>query len=385
MRRSNINKYNNSIKKIKVIETILMFFLVILFMFLIYCIYIAIDTDGLLANENYYKAEVVAAEVDEYKNENIIDVIDVIDDINESIVGISKIKNKGSTIFLTDSNEKLGLGTGFVVSEDGYIITNEHVSGEKYENCYITLENGTSYTGKVIWSDEDIDLSIVKINANNLKSLDIGDSDKIKLTQKVYAIGNPVGFEFQRTVTAGIISGLDRVVKLEDEKTTYMEELIQTDATINPGNSGGPLINENGEVIGINTVKISSAEGIGFAIPINIIKPVIEGVLNNKNYETAGLGIFAYDQKIIPYIKQDLGINLSFKSGIYVAQVINNSPAYKAGIEEGDIINQIDDISLKKMSDLRKYIYQKQPGDKVKIKYLRNNRENEIEIELDKK
>lgn len=385
MRRSNINKYNNDIKKIKVIETILILFLVILFAFLIYCIYTSIDTDGLLANENYYKAEVVAAEVDEYKNGNIIDVIDVIDDINESIVGISKIKNKGSTIFLTDSNEKLGLGTGVIVSEDGYIITNEHVSGEKYENCYITLENGTSYTGKVIWSDEDIDLSIVKINANNLKSLDIGDSDKIKLTQKVYAIGNPVGFEFQRTVTAGIISGLDRVVKLEDEKTTYMEELIQTDATINPGNSGGPLINENGEVIGINTVKISSAEGIGFAIPINIIKPVIEGVLNNKNYETAGLGIFAYDQKIIPYIKQDLGINLSFKNGIYVAQVINNSPAYKAGIEEGDIINQIDDISLKKMSDLRKYIYQKQPGDKVKIKYLRNNRENEIEIELDKK
>lgn len=385
MRRSNINKYNNDIKKIKVIETILILFLVILFAFLIYCIYTSIDTDGLLANENYYKAEVVAAEVDEYKNGNIIDVIDVIDDINESIVGISKIKNKGSTIFLTDSNEKLGLGTGFIVSEDGYIITNEHVSGEKYENCYITLENGTSYTGKVIWSDEDIDLSIVKINANNLKSLNIGDSDKIKLTQKVYAIGNPVGFEFQRTVTAGIISGLDRVVKLEDEKTSYMEELIQTDATINPGNSGGPLINENGEVIGINTVKISSAEGIGFAIPINIIKPVIEKIVNDKNYETARLGIFAYDQKIIPYIKQDLGINLSFKNGIYVAQVINNSPAYKAGIEEGDIINQIDDIYLKKMSDLRKYIYQKQPGDKVKIKYLRNNRENEIEIELDKK
>lgn len=381
MRRSNIDKYNNSMKNIKVIEIILISFLLVSFFGLIYCICIATDTDNLIADESYYKAEVVAAEVDG----NVIEVSDMIDNINESIVGISKIKNKGSTIFLTDSNEKLGLGTGFIVSDDGYIVTNEHVSGEKYENCYITLENGTSYTGKVVWSDEDIDLSIVKINVNNLKTISMGDSDKIKLTQKVYAIGNPVGFEFQKTVTAGIISGLDRVVKLEEETTTYMEELIQTDAIINPGNSGGPLINENGEVIGINTVKISSAEGIGFAIPINIIKPVIEKIVNDKNYETARLGIFAYDQKIIPYIKQDLGINLSFEEGIYVSQVINNSPAYKAGMKEGDIINQIDDVSLKKMSDLRKYIYQKQPGDKVKIKYLRSNREIEIEIELDKK
>lgn len=184
------------------------------------------------------------------KEEKEDDITDILEKVNHSIVGISKIKDTGSTIFLEDGANKLGLGTGFIVSEDGYIVTNMHVSGGKYSNCYVTLENGLTYTANVLWAEEDIDLAVIKIPAQNLSYLELGDSDRIKIGQEIYAIGNPIGYEFQRTVTSGIISALDRTVKIEEEnKISYMEDLIQTDAVINPGNSGGPMINKKGEVI----------------------------------------------------------------------------------------------------------------------------------------
>ena len=262
------------------------------------------------------------------------DISTLIENVNNAVVGISKIANKGTTIFLQDGASNLGLGTGFIVSKDGYIVTNQHVSGEKNSTCYVTLENGKNYKASVVWSDTDLDLSIIKINVNNLEYLDLGDSDKIKVAEQVYAIGNPIGFEFQRTVTSGIISGLNRTIKIEeDNKTSYMEDLIQTDATINPGNSGGPLININGEVLGINSVKITSAEGIGFAIPINIIKPIIEKLTNTGEYITPSLGVFAYDKNIVPYINQELDQNIKLDKGIYIADVTKNSPAEKVGVK----------------------------------------------------
>ena len=278
------------------------------------------------------------------------------------------------------------MGTGFIVSNDGYIVTNQHVSGEKNSTCYVTLENGKNYKASVVWSDTDLDLSIIKINANNLEYLDLGDSDKIKVAEQVYAIGNPIGFEFQRTVTSGIISGLNRTIKLEEDgKTSYMEDLIQTDATINPGNSGGPLINKNGEVLGINSVKITSAEGIGFAVPINIIKPIIEKLASKGGYITPTLGVFAYDKSMVPYINQELDQNIKLDKGIYVADVIKNSPAEKAGMKRGDIILEIDQIELEKMLDLRKYIYEKEVGERVNIKYIIGNKEYQVNITLVKK
>ena len=224
------------------------------------------------------------------------------------------------------------------------------------------------------------------INVNNLEYLDLGDSDKIKVAEQVYAIGNPIGFEFQRTVTSGIISGLNRTIKIEeDNKTSYMEDLIQTDATINPGNSGGPLININGEVLGINSVKITSAEGIGFAIPINIIKPIIEKLTNTGECITPSLGVFAYDKNIVPYINQELDQNIKLDKGIYIADVTKNSPAEKVGVKRGDILLEIDGIELEKMSELRTYIYRKNVGEKVNIKLVRSNKEYQISVTLAKK
>lgn len=208
-----------------------------------------------ISNSNYETEKVVAKSTIEEQTvekveENSKNVADVLENTMESIVGISKLKDNGSSIFSNNNETSLGLGTGVIVSENGYILSNEHVTGSRYSTCYITLENSKKYDGTVVWSDTDLDLSITKIEAKDLKFINLGDSNKIRVGETVYAIGNPIGFEFRRTVTSGIISSKNRTIKLEEgNNVSYMSDLIQTDATINPGNSGGPLIYPNGEVI----------------------------------------------------------------------------------------------------------------------------------------
>lgn len=314
--------------------------------------------------------------------ENSTKIADVVEKTTESVVGISKLKNVGGSIFSSSDEEELGLGTGMILSENGYILSNEHVTGEKYSRCYITLENGKNYNGTVVWSDSQLDLSITKIEANNLEPIPLGDSEKIRVGETVYAIGNPIGFEFRRTVTSGIISAKNRSIKIEENgKESYMSDLLQTDATINPGNSGGPLINPDGEVIGINTVKISSAEGIGFAIPINVVKNVIESYKETGNFEQATLGVYAYDKEVLKYLDS----NLNFEEGIYIAQINKESPAEKAGLKEADIILSIDGKTLNRMNDLREYIYSKKPEETITLKIKRGKIEKEIKITLGKK
>ena len=308
--------------------------------------------------------------------------VKTIDSVVKSVVGISKLEQTGVSIFLDGSEKKLGLGSGIILTENGYILTNQHVVGNKYSNCYVTLENGKSYSGAVLWADSNIDLAIVKIIANDLDYIELGDSDNISLAEEVYAIGNPIGIEFQRTVTKGIISGINRTIKLEEDgKESYMEDLIQTDATINEGNSGGPLVNKNGELIGINTVKITDAEGIGFAVPINIVKPILERLVENGKFEEAYLGIYGYDKEVIPYLDSSLEIN----SGVYVATIQADGPLFNKELMVGDIITQIDETNINKMNDLKKYIYTKKPGDKVSLKVKRGNVEFQMEVTLGQK
>lgn len=306
----------------------------------------------------------------------------ILEEASKCVVGISKIKNKGDTILSTNATENLSLGTGTIISENGYILTNWHVVGNRYSLCYVTLEDGTTYNANTLWVDSDLDLAIIKINANNLKHLQLGDSDNIKIGDSVYAIGNPIGIEFQRTVTSGIISGIDRTLKLEENNSSsYMEGLIQTDASINQGNSGGPLINSEGEIIGINSVKIESAEGIGFAIPVNIVRPIIESFEETGGFEEAYLGIFAYDREVTKYLEN----NLDFNNGIYIVKIMQDGPISKTNMKIGDVITKIDGNEVNKMSELREYIYKKKPGDKVTVTYLRNNKEYNIDIILSKK
>ena len=345
----------------------------------IYDMYTNIDVYSVEEEEN--KAIKLSSNKSDIQLEEA-DATKVLEKTIKCVVGISKIKNTGSSIFLNNSTSELGLGTGMIVSENGYILTNWHVAGNKYSNCYVTLDNGSVYNGNVMWADSDLDLAIIKISASNLNYISLGDSDNIKIGEKTYAIGNPIGVEFQRTVTSGIISGVNRTVKIEENnEASYMEDLIQTDATINPGNSGGPLINTKGEVIGVNSIKIKEAEGIGFAIPINIIKPILESFSVNGNFEEAYLGLFAYDKEVIPYLDN----SINFDSGIYIAQISVDGPSKTSGLKVGDIITKIDNISINKMSELRNYIYTKKIGDEVSLTILRNKKERVVKIKLGKK
>ena len=315
-------------------------------------------------------------------NENDESIENIIAETNYSVVGISKIEDVGDSVFSENAIEKLGLGTGIIVSSKGYIVTNMHVSGDKYSNCYMTLENGNSYKANVVWADSTLDLSILKINIEGMRSAKLGDSSKVKTGQTVYAIGNQIGYEFQRTVTSGIISAESRTLKFKENNTDIlMTDLIQTDADINPGNSGGPLINTKGEVIGINSLKIDSAEGIGFAVPINIIKPIIEKFDKTGKFEEPTIGISGYDKNVIPYLDKDISIT----SGVYVENIVKGSPAEQKGILKGDIILKIDDKEINTMNELKEYVYSKYPGDEVNLSIKRNGISKNVKINLGKK
>lgn len=313
------------------------------------------------------------------KEEKDIGIEEMIEEVNHSVVGISKLQNMGSSVLAEDGIEKLGLGTGVIASANGYIITNRHVSGDKYSTCYVTLENSNTYEATVVWSDSDMDLSIVKINMKGLQSIKLGNSDNVQAGQTVYAVGNPLGYEFERTVTAGIISAKSRTIKFnENGEEVLMTDLIQTDATINPGNSGGPLINTNGEVIGINSLKIDSAEGIGFAVPINILKPIIDKYNATGEFKEAIIGISGYDKDIISYIDKSLNLD----SGVYIESVTARGPAENSGLRKGDIILKIDGMEIYTINDIKEYIYTKNPGDIIEIEYKRGNNTNVLNLTL---
>ena len=361
-------KRKNAKKKITIIAIIVA--ILWLFGFYIYVTYSKIE----IKSGNYEATKVQStesAQTVEKEEEKSQTIADIIEETTKSVVGISKLKSAGNSILSNSNESELGLGTGIIVAENGYILSNAHVTGERYSKCYITLENGQNYEGKVMWSDENLDLSITKIEAKNLSYATLGDSSKIRVGETVYAIGNPIGFEFRRTVTSGIISAKNRSIKIEEENNQ----------TYNPGNSGGPLITPNGEVIGINTVKISTAEGIGFAIPINVVKTIIESYKQTGTYEQATIGIYAYDKDVIPY----LDTNVKFEKGIYVAQITPKGAADGSELEEKDIIVSIDDKELNTMNDLREYIYTKKPGDQVTLKIIRKKITKNINITLGKK
>lgn len=363
---------------------VLFFVFLILVYFALYYVYV-----NYVAPKSDSQYEVTQTKSTDYSDSvqnvtsNSTSISDMIEHVSKSVVGISKFQNKSNSIFSNNSGDVIGTGTGIIVSDDGYILSNSHVTGEKYSSCYIILENGNSYDAQVVWSDTDLDLAICKINAYGLTVANLGDSDSIRAGDSVYAIGNPIGFEFRRTVTSGIVSATNRTIKLEENSSvSYMTDLIQTDATINPGNSGGPLLLPNGEIIGINTVKITSAEGIGFAVPINVVKPVIESFKNVGAFEEAYIGISAYDSNVIPYLSSS---SSSFTSGIYVVQISPSSPAASSDLQEGDIINSIDGISLSTMSDLKEYVYTKKPNDTITLNISRGKISKDISIILGKK
>jgi len=302
------------------------------------------------------------------------------DDITIStsgVVGIAVEKKYGDKLSET-IGDTYSVGSGFIVDSTGYIITNYHVIGNTYSQVYVTLYGGDTVKGKTVWSNEDLDLAIVKIEVSGLPTMAIGDSKNIKIGERVVAIGNPLGFEFQRTVTSGIISGLNRSISIDGK---YMEDLIQTDASINPGNSGGPLVNKKGEVIGINTIKVDAAEGIGFAIPINQLKPILAQIKEKGEFKEVYLGISGYDREMISNIISEIRLN----KGIFVYNVEKNSPADKAGIKENDILLSIDNKDINTLCEVREILFSKKIGDVINLKVLTNGVEKNVEVILSEK
>ena len=305
----------------------------------------------------------------------------VIDSVKDSTVGISLLKPDGESILDLNVAEKWGMGTGIIVTRNGYVLTNQHLAQNVGAKLVVTLNDGKETQGKVVWNEPNIDLAIIKIDEKNLKAATLGNSANSYVGDDVIAIGNPLGVEFQGTTTKGIISGINRAFTFkENNEEVFISGLIQTDASINPGNSGGPLINTDGEVIGINTVKLSDAEGIGFAVPINIVKPIIEKLEKTDNFDEAYLGIYALDREMIPYMDSSIKLD----SGIYLTKVDKYGPCGKAGLKVGDIITSIDNIEVDRMVELREYIYSKEPGDAVTLKVVDGN-EKEVKIVLGKK
>ena len=371
-------------KNKQIIKNTIVIAIIIIIAIIIFGVLIMYDNIEIV--DNYTAERTKQSTINEQNVENIIkkseSTADMIEDITKSVCGISKLSNTGGSILSNANETELGLGTGIIVSNNGYILSNSHVTGERFSTCYVTIEDKNTYTGTVVWSENSLDLSIVKINTTNLTSANMGESKNARVGETVYAIGNPVGFEFRRTVTSGIISALNRTVKLqEDGKDVYMSDLIQTDATINPGNSGGPLINVKGEVIGINSVKITSAEGIGFAVPIDVVKPVIQSFIEKGSFEEANLGLYVYDESVSKY----LDFKNRFSSGICITEIIKLGPADGKGLKEGDIITKIDDKYLDTINDLREYIYTKKPGDKVILSINKGKYMKDIEITVGKK
>jgi serine protease Do len=290
------------------------------------------------------------------------------------------------------SYETGGAGTGFILSEDGYIVTNRHVVSEDVTNVTVTLSDGTEIdnvevVGRTNTSDP-LDVAFVKIpdaSKYKLKPVKIGDSEKVEVGDRVVAIGNALG-QFQNTVTSGIISGFGRDIKASDGGgVETLQNLFQTDAAINSGNSGGPLVNAASEVIGIN-VATATAENISFAIPINDVKSLIDTVLQEGKLERPYLGV-----RYVPLDEEvSKQLNLDVSEGAYIPEstasrpsIIANSPAEKAGLKEKDIITEIEGVKLDSKNTLISILGKKRVGNSVSIKIIRDGNEQTVTATLE--
>jgi serine protease Do len=313
-------------------------------------------------------------------------VSDVFNKVSPSTVAITTKVVSSSSFFGQQVSE--GAGSGIVISKDGYVLTNKHVVPEGSDNFTVVMSDGKEYTDvKVVGRDPFNDIAFLKINGvSNLTPAVLGDSSQVMTGQKVVAIGNALGL-FRNSVTSGIISGIGRPVQAQDSLGTseQLENLLQTDAAINPGNSGGPLVDLKGEVVGINTAVAQEGQAIGFAIPINDAKNIIESVLQSGKVVRAYLGVRYIS--ITPDNASDLGVDQ--KSGALVTggsgqpAILPNSPALKAGLQDGDIITAVNGQSLDSTQSLSNRLAQQKPGDKIELTVLRGGKEMKIQVTLE--
>ncbi len=305
-------------------------------------------------------------------------VIDVVERVSPAVVSVV-VKTVNFDVFTGPTAAEEGIGTGFIVDANGLIVTNSHVVDNVDGEYSVVLKDGTTYDVERINLDEQSDLAIIEINARDLPTVELGDSDSLKVGQNAIAIGNALG-KFQNTVTIGVVSGIARELTATSgfggAPKTY-EGAIQTDAALNPGNSGGPLLNSAGQVIGINVATTRGADNIGFAIPVNTLKPILEGYLAEGRIVRPYIGI-EYTM-ITPEIAQ----LRRMPEGAFVSRVLANSPARKAGIERGDIIIRFDGKDLGAEESLSNLIREKEVGDTIDVVVDRQGKQTTIRVTLE--
>ena len=294
--------------------------------------------------------------------------------VGPAVVGIT---NKAiARDFFDRTFETEGVGSGVIFKSDGYIITNNHVIAGAKE-IIVSLSDGNSINGTLIGADEMTDIAVVKVDAKDLPVAELGNSDDVVVGEPAIAIGNPMGLEFQGSVTVGVISALNRTLDLNDRRVI----LFQTDAPISPGNSGGALVNADGEVIGINSIKLATngVEGMGFAIPINTVKTIVAELMDKGYVARPYLGVTIFDKPTAARY----GYQLSIEKGVYVFQVAIDSPAGRANFQRGDIILSIDGKEVNSVSDVRNEVAAHKVGDKVKVLLDREGKQETVDVTLE--
>lgn len=324
-------------------------------------------------------------------------IADIVDSLSPAIVGITNLQAQTNGNFFGNSsgnssgeNIETGTGSGVIFKKEGdagYIITNNHVI-EGAQSIEVTLYSGDKVKAELVGTDALTDIAVLKINAEHVTVVaEMGDSSQLRTGEDVIAIGNPLGEEFTRTVTQGIVSGVDRTIDVTTSEGNWALDVLQTDAAINPGNSGGPLINMSGQVIGINSLKISESgvEGLGFAIPSNDVLPIAEELMNNGKIQRPFLGVGLVEMSEIPqyYLQEQMNLPEDVKEGVIVGNVSPNSPADEAGLKQQDVIVSMNDQAITNASDLRKFLYtETEIGEEVDVTLYRAGEKVTLKIKL---
>lgn len=299
------------------------------------------------------------------------DVIAAIAKVEASVVNINTVRYERDAFLHV--HPARGLGSGFIIDSRGHILTNHHITAGSRE-MEVALADGRAFAGKVVGSDPANDLAVAKIDAQDLPVAEMGDSSQLRVGQTVIAIGNPFGLVGGPSVTVGVVSALNRHILAE----RVYENLIQTDASINPGNSGGPLLDLTGRVVAINTANIPGAQGIGFAIPINTAKAVLEDIVRYGRVTRPWLGVIGID------VSRELArrFNLTVDAGVLVMRIIPESPAERAELQSGDVITAIGDKEVDSMEDLQREIRTRRAGDIVSLVVVRGPEEGRVRVTL---
>ena len=301
----------------------------------------------------------------------VLSISDLVDRVKPTVASIA-VESVRRGLFFDFSDE--GAGTGIVVRPDGYIVTNTHVIQAANE-IKVTLPSGISYDARVVGRDRVTDLSVLKIDGQDLPFATFGDSDDLRVGDWVVAAGNALALKGGPTVTLGIVSGKGRSIVTEIGE---LYDLIQTDAAINQGNSGGPLVNLEGEVVGINTVIVAEAQGLGFAISSSTAKPIIDSLIEHGRVVRPLIGVAGQD--VTPAIASQLNLNVT--DGAIITRISPEGPAYKAGLRAGDVIVGIDGIPTPDMANFLRLLWSYKVGDVVQLEYISNNRTGVTSVEL---